>query len=159
MFRVGEFGNLACPMGKNASDLKMKCAAEKTLFCAAPNWLVDAELLSPDCLQSNKQQILDNTDSCPTLRAARQQDAAQPPSPSKWGLTPANELMPTEATKPTMSSNLNINSQSSLTLPDVSIEVSFDVRATDNMRCTTAQREQQLHGKLFVLDLGVSSKV
>ena len=108
MFRIGEFGNLACPMEKIASGLKLKCAAEKTLFCAAPIWLVDAELLSPDCLQSNKQQILDTTDSCPMLRAARQQDAAQPPSPSKWGLTPAKELVPTEAIKPTMSRNLDI---------------------------------------------------
>src|SRR5258705_13680851 len=121
MFRVGEFGNLACPMEKIASGLKLKCAAEKTLFCAAPIWLVEAELLSPDCLQSNKQQILDTTDSCPMLRAARQQNPAHPPSPSKWGLTPASELTPTDATKLSISSSLAINVKLSLLRLKVSI--------------------------------------
>jgi len=95
-------------VGKSASGLKTKYAANGFFFFSEASWHVDDERLSPDCLQSNKQQRLDATDSCPFLWAARRQDAEQPLSPSKWGLTPASELTATEAIKPTMSSNLDI---------------------------------------------------
>jgi hypothetical protein len=108
MFGVDECGNLAYTVHKSAFSLKTKYAVKESFFSAVASGLADDEWLSPDCLQSNKQQNLDTTDSGPLLCAARQQDAAQPASPSKWGLTPASELTVTEAIKPAMSSSLDI---------------------------------------------------
>jgi hypothetical protein len=105
---VGELENLASFAETVTVELNTKCAIARCFFCAGAIWLVDGEWLSPDCLQSNKQQRLDAIDSFPLLCAARQQEAEHPTSLSKWGLTPARELTPTEAMKLSINSSFAI---------------------------------------------------
>jgi hypothetical protein len=82
---------------------------------------VNDELFSAGWLQSTRQHRLAATDSVAFIRAARQQDPEQSLSPSKCGLTPANELPATEAIKHMISRALSIEVKLSLFNQRVSI--------------------------------------